>query len=107
EEVLVTHLSRLAGGVLVAASVSACDKGPDPADRVKEALEAQKIDDVHVKYDRDSKAIHLTGSVDSAPVKERAERVAAQAVGTSGNVLNELTVKGTGESHADDLDATI
>jgi osmotically-inducible protein OsmY len=102
-----THLSRLALALLVAASVSACDQGPDPADQVRNALEAEQIDDVKVDYDRDSKAIHLTGSVDTPSIKARAEQVATKAVGTSGRVLNELTVEGTGESRADDLDGNI
>ena len=102
-----TQLSRLALAFLVAASVSACDQGPDPADQVRDALETAQIDDVKVDYDRDSKAIHLTGSVDSASVKARAEQVAAKAVGTSGRVLNELTVEGAAENRANDLDGTI
>ena len=103
-----TQLSRLALAFLFAASVAACDRGPDPADQVRDALEAEQIDDVKVDYDRDSKAIHLTGSVDSASVKQRAEQVAAKAVGTSGRVLNELTVEGSAaEKRADDLDGDI
>jgi osmotically-inducible protein OsmY len=39
--------------------------------------------------------------------KQRAEQVAAKAVGTSGRVLNELTVEGAAEKHADDLDGDI
>jgi osmotically-inducible protein OsmY len=101
------HLSRLAVVGFIAAGLSACDKGHDPADQVKDALKAEQIEDVKVDYDRDSKAIHLTGSVDSPSVKQRAEQVAAKAVGTSGNVLNELTIEGTAENRADDLDGTI
>src|SRR5687767_8732987 len=102
-----SHLSRLALSVLVAATVAACDRGPEPADQVRDALEAANIEDVNVNYDRDSKAIHLRGSVESASIKARAEQVAAQAVGTSGRVLNELTVEGPAEDRADDLDGTI
>jgi osmotically-inducible protein OsmY len=104
---LMGQLSRMTCALFVAAALSACDRAPDPGDQVRDALEAANIDDVNVNYDRDSKAIHLTGSVDSAAVKERAEQVAAKAVGTSGNVLNELTVEGPAESRADDLDGTI
>ena len=102
-----TQLSRLALAILVTASVSACDRGPDPADQVRDALEAAQIDDVKVDYDRDSKAIHLTGSVDSPSVKQQAEQVAAKAVGTSGRVLNELTVEGAAADRADDRDGDI
>ena len=101
------QLSRMACAVFVAAAVSACDRAPDPGDQVRDALEAANIDDVNVNYDRDSKAIHLRGSVESAAVKAQAEQVAAKAVGTSGNVLNELTVDGPAENRADDLDGNI
>ncbi len=101
------QLSRFACVVLVAATISACDRGPDPGEQVKDALEAANIEDVDVNYDRDSKAIHLTGSVDSAAVKARAEQVATKAVGTSGNVLNEITIDGPAENRANDLDGTI
>jgi osmotically-inducible protein OsmY len=102
------QLSRFACALLAATAISACNRAPDPGDQVRDALKAANIDDVSVNYDRDSKAIHLTGSVDSAADKQRAEQVATKAVGTSGNVLNELTVEGTaGEKRADDLDGTI
>ena len=102
-----THLSRFALAFLFAASAAACDRGPNPADQVRDALEAEQIDDVKVDFDRDSQAIHLTGSVDSASVKQRAEQVAAKAVGTSGRILNELTVEGAAEGRANDLDGEI
>ena len=102
------RLSTLASALLVAGALSACNRGPDPGDQVRDALKAAAIDDVNVNYDRDSKAIHLRGSVDSAAVKQRAEQVATKAVGTSGNVLNEITVENTvAEKRADDLDGTI
>jgi osmotically-inducible protein OsmY len=85
----------------------ACDRGPDPGQQVKDALEAANIEDVKVDYDRDSKAVHLTGTVDSADIKQRAEQVATKAVGTSGSILNELTVEGRAENKADDLDGNI
>src|SRR5688572_1576851 len=102
-----THVSTLAVGVLLAASVSACDTGPDPAQRAKAALDAHYLHDVNVTYDKDSNAIHLIGSVHSLSVKQRAEQVAAKAVGSSGSVLNELMVKGATESPANDPDGTI
>jgi len=100
------RLSTVASALSIAAAIS-CSTPRDPGDRARDALKSANIDDVKVNYDRDSKAVHLTGSVDSPVVKERAEQVAAGAVGTSGSVLNELTVKGTAENRADDLDRTI
>lgn len=103
------QLSRFACALLVAATTMACERAsePDPGDQVREALEAANIDDVNVNYDRDSKAVHLRGSVESAAIKQRAEQVATKAVGTSGNVLNEITVEGPAEKRADDLDGPI
>lgn len=102
------RLSTIGAALLFAGAISACNKAPDPGDQVRDALKAAAIDDVNVNYDRDSKAIHLKGSVDSAAVKQRAEQVATKAVGTSGNVLNEITVENTvAEKHADDMDGTI
>jgi osmotically-inducible protein OsmY len=102
------RLSTMAAALLVAGTISACNKAPDPGEQVRDALKTANIDDVNVNYDRDSKAIHLKGSVESAAVKQRAEQVATTAVGTTGNILNELTVEGTtGEKVADDLDGKI
>lgn len=101
------QLGTVASALVFAAVLSACNRPPDPGDRARDALKSANLDDVKVNYDRDAKAVHLTGSVDSPVVKERAEQVAATAVGTSGSVLNELTVKGTAENRADDLDRTI
>jgi osmotically-inducible protein OsmY len=102
------RFSTIAAALLIAAGISACNKAPDPGEQVRDALKAAAIDDVNVNYDRDSKAIHLKGSVESAAVKDRAEQVATKAVGTSGNVLNEITVENTvAEKRADDMDGTI
>ena len=102
------RLSTIGAALLFASAISACNKAPDPGEQVRDALKAAAIDDVNVNYDRDSKAIHLKGSVESAAVKDRAEQVATKAVGTSGNVLNEITVENTvAEKRADDMDGTI
>jgi osmotically-inducible protein OsmY len=102
-----TPLSKVACAAILATTMWACDRGPDPAEQVEDALEAAQIDDVNVNYDRDSKAVHLTGTVDSPDVKRRAEEIAARAVGTSGSILNELTVEGPSENKADDLDGSL
>jgi osmotically-inducible protein OsmY len=104
------QLSRLALGVAFAAGLIACERapeGPDAGERARDALQTAKIDDVNVDYDRDSQVVHLKGSVDTAAEKQRAEQVASQAVGTSGRVLNEITVDGPAEDKADDMDRTI
>jgi osmotically-inducible protein OsmY len=62
---------------------------------------------VNVDYDRDAKVVHLKGAVDSAAERARAEEIAERAVGTTGRVANELTVKGVTERTADDHDGDI
>ena len=89
------------------AMVGACNRGPDVKDRVSTQLKNERIDDVNVDYDRDARIVHLKGTVDSPAEKLRAERVAEQAVGTSGRVANELTVRHADEQSANDMDGEI
>ena len=89
----VTHTTLAIGFVLALAS-GACNNRtvPDPSTRTKEALDQANIKDVNVDWDKDARVAHLKGTVDSPRERDRAEQVAATAVGTSGKVLNELTV---------------
>jgi osmotically-inducible protein OsmY len=90
------------------ATLSACSKsGPDPKDQVSTALKNANIRDVDVDYDRDARVVHLKGNVESAAERDRAEQVAESAVGTSGKVLNEVTVKGVDDKTANDNDGRI
>ena len=84
-----------------------CNRGPDPKANVSDQLKSANIHDVNVDYDRNAKVVHLKGKVDSAAERSRAEEVAQRAVGTSGTVANELTVKGATDRTADDFDGTI
>ena len=94
--------------LLVAAPLSyGCNRGPDVKGEVQQSLKQANIDDVNVDYDKNEKVVHLKGSVDSAAEKQRAEEVATQAVGTSGTVLNELTVEDVNETTADNMDGQI
>jgi osmotically-inducible protein OsmY len=93
--------------VVSLALVGGCNRGPDVKDRVSQQLKAERIDEVNVDYDRDARIVHLRGTVDSAAEKLRAERVAEQAVGTTGRVANELTVRRADERTADDMDGEI
>jgi len=104
------RLSAVSGAMLLAAglTVAACDnRAPDPSDKVQAALKNANLGDVDVNYDRDEKVVHLKGTVDSADQRVRAEQIAERAVGTSGKVLNEVTVKGVDEKTADDNDGKI
>src|SRR3954454_13517368 len=104
----VTHTS-VAITFVVALTAGACsnNRGPDPADRTKQALKDANIADVNVDWDKDARVAHLKGTVDSTRERERAAAVAETAVGTSGRVLNELTVENVNEKTADDMDGRI
>jgi osmotically-inducible protein OsmY len=96
-----------AAAVLAVTFALGCNKGPDPKKDVDNALKQANVQHVDVNYDRDAKVVHLKGEVDSAAEKARAEQVASQVVGTSGRVLNEVTVKGRDTDTADNLDGQI
>jgi osmotically-inducible protein OsmY len=94
--------------VLITTSLgSACNRGPDPKDQVERDLKSASISNVNVDYDNSNKVVHLKGAVDDSAEKARAEEIAQRAVGTSGRVANELTVKGVDTRTADDMDNAI
>jgi len=79
----------------------------DTGNRVEKALDDANLRDVNVDYDRDANVVHLKGKVNSADQKQQAERIAETAVGTSGKVLNELTVEGMNEDRMETADDQI
>ena len=102
--------NQITGALALAAAVvfaGACNQAPDPKDRVVRDLKQANIENVNVDFDHDGRVVHLKGAVDSAIDKERAEAIAHQAVGTTGTVANELTVKGVNDKTADDMDGAI
>ena len=99
-------------GWLVALAVAACvgtgcHRGPDVEGHLRKALDQANMREVAVKVDGESSIVHLKGTVGSMAVRSRAQEVADAVVGTSGRVLNELTVKGLNDTTADDLDGQI
>ena len=85
--------------LLVGAPLSyACNRGPDVKEQVQDSLKQADIEDVNVDWDKKENIVHLKGSVDTTAERQRAEQVASAAVGTSGKVLNELTVEDMNES---------
>lgn len=92
---------------LTLGSTAACNRAPDPSDKVSQALKSANLNDVDVKWDKDAHVAHLTGTVDQPTDRQRAEDVASAAVGTSGRVLNELTIKNVNDKTADDLDGDV
>ena len=96
--------AMLVGGL----AVGACNNNAnDPSDKVATALKNANLADVDVNYDKNERVVHLKGTVDSADQRTRAEQIAERAVGTSGKVLNEVTVKGADTKMADDYDGAI
>ena len=104
---------QLMGRVGLAAILSvsvcslACNRGPNPADEVNRALKDAKLETVSVDWDKETRIAHLRGTVESTTDKRRANDVATAAVGTSGRVLNEVTIRGINDTTADDLDSRI
>ena len=91
--------------LLTSASVVTACADRDRADyqaRVNDDLKANKLDDVRADWKEDEKALHLKGEVQQASDKTRAEELAKQVVGTSGRVVNEVTVEGTNAEAMDD-----
>jgi osmotically-inducible protein OsmY len=99
--------SRFAAFGIVVAALSACSTGPNPTDEVTKALKQANLNDVKVDWDGSARVAHLRGRVDRPTDRQRAEEVAAAAVGTTGRVLNEVTIKGLNEGTAGDLDGEI
>jgi BON domain-containing protein len=99
--------SCLAVTVMVGALTTGCNRPantPDYEARVKDNLKTANLDDVKADWKADEKALHLSGEVERAADKARAEELAQQVVGTSGRVVNEVKVAG---SNSDDVDKRI
>jgi osmotically-inducible protein OsmY len=93
--------------VAVAPVITGCgerSEAPDYAERVNDSLKSANLDDVRADWKTDERALHLTGEVQAAADKARAEELAKQVVGTSGRVVNEVKVEG---SNIDEVDERI
>ena len=91
----------------IAAVTGACGGAADPTSDVEQALREADLPAVNVEWDDDARVARLQGSVDSSVERDRAEQVAAAAVGTTGSVLNEVSVRGIDPGVLDDLDDEI
>ena len=100
-------VARLSVAVTLAVSLAACSRGPDPTDNVNKALKQANLNEVTVDWDSGTRVAHLKGTVDRPTDRQRAEDVANAAVGTTGKVLNEVTIKGLNEKTAGNLDGDI
>ena len=93
-------ISVLTGAMLVG---GCADRDtPDYQARVNDDLKAARLDEVRADWQRDEKTLHLRGEVERTADKARAEDLAKQVVGTSGRVINEVTVEGTNAEAVDD-----
>lgn len=90
-----------------ATAAAACNRAPDPTADVSKAMQEANLPQVIVEWDDDSHVAHLKGTVDRVTDRQRAEELASAAVGTSGRVLNELTIRNINEDTADDYDGRI
>lgn len=98
--------SSWAAVALIAAAplVTACQRSEtaDYQERVNDTLEEAKLGDVNADWKADEKQLVLSGEVETAADKARAEELAKQVVGTSGRVVNEVKVEGTNMESVDD-----
>jgi hyperosmotically inducible periplasmic protein len=86
---------------------AACGGRQQTKEDVTKALQQANLPHVAVDVDHDAQIVHLKGTVGTMSDRTRAEEVAAAAVGTTGRVLNELTVEGLNTDTADDFDDDI
>ena len=98
---------RVCVATVTACLAVACHRAPDTKDTLRKALDQANMHQVDVKVDDNERIVHLKGTVASMSERSRAEEVADAVVGTSGRVLNELTVKGLNDTTVDDLDGAI
>jgi osmotically-inducible protein OsmY len=106
----VEALMKLSVYATIAAAVCvgwACQRGPDTKGNLRKALDQANMSQVTVKVDDNEHIVQLKGVVNSMADRSRAQEVAAAVVGTSGRVLNELTVDGLNDKTAGDLDGEI
>src|SRR5262245_26739192 len=91
----------------VIVALSACNRAPNPTEEVNRSLKQANLTDVSLDWDGGARVAHLKGTVERPTDRQRAEEIAAAAVGTTGRVLNEVTVKGVNEQSAGNLDGDI
>ncbi len=103
-------LARFAGTAALTVCLAftlGCGRRDETKQNVSNALKQANLQRVDVDYDRDARIVHLRGKVDSLAERTKAEDVASATVGTSGRVLNELTVVGMNDKTADNMDGQI
>ena len=90
--------------VAAAPAFTGCERKantPDYESRVQDRLKDANLSDVNANWNKDEKALHLSGKVKAQTEKEHAEEVASEVVGTSGRVVNEVKVEGVDSNDVD------
>src|SRR5687768_10343289 len=93
--------------ILAATTLSAGCGRPSTERNVRQALEQANIGTISVDVDEEARIVPLSGTVNTLSDRTRAEEVAAAAVGTSGRVLNDLTVASIEDDTANDYDGQV
>ena len=102
---MIRHIAVLC---LAAALAAGCrSSGPNPTEQVQSGLRSANLNDVNVEWDTSARIAHLKGTVDRPTDRQRAEDIATATVGTTGTVLNEVTIKGLNDTTAGNLDSEI
>jgi len=86
------HLLHGVAAAMVVAMAAGCDRERDTEENVRSALDQADLRAIEVEVDQNAHTVHLLGTVDTLADRTRAGEVAAAVVGTSGRVVNELTV---------------
>ena len=84
-----------------------CSRAPDTEERLRQALDQANMQAVTAEFDGGTNVVHLKGAVENIAERTRAGEVAEAVVGTSGQVLNEVTVRGLNDETAGALDDDI
>jgi osmotically-inducible protein OsmY len=95
---------KIAGVALAAAMAIGCGGADATEDNVRLALEQANIEDVAVDVDDSGRVVRLTGTVGTMAERTRAEEVASAVVGTTGQVVTDLSVAGVDVDPARDAD---
>ena len=66
---------------------------PDTEQNVRQALDEADIRNVDVAVDDGEALVHLSGTVETLAARTRAEEVATSVVGTTGRIVNDLTIE--------------
>ena len=102
---MIRHIAVLC---LAATLATGCrSNGPNPSEQVQSELRSANLNDVNVEWDSSARIAHLKGTVDRPTDRQRAGDIATATVGTTGTVLNEVTIKGLNDATAGNLDGEI